>query len=248
VNGVTYIQPVLPVLFLAAGFTMFRYWRRTKGRLPLGPGLALIGLFLFAWPPAACLATRVFEAHFPPLDVPAGNPGAIVVLASSVVAARPPMPSRLGADTLERCQYAAWLHQHWKPLPILACGGDATSEQPAYAITMREALVREGVPASDIWVEDQSRSTYENALYGARILHARGVTAIALVTDGYHMLRADKCFRKQYLQVSPAPSDYRSYHTFQLDDLLPSWEPISWNEDLAHETVGMAWYWFHGWI
>jgi uncharacterized SAM-binding protein YcdF (DUF218 family) len=104
------------------------------------------------------------------------------------------------------------------------------------------------VPPSDIWIEDRSRSTYENALYGARILHGRGVAAIALVTDGYHMLRAQKCFRKQSLSVFAAPSDYRSYRSFQWDDLLPCAEPISWNEDIAHEAVGIAWYWCHGWI
>jgi uncharacterized SAM-binding protein YcdF (DUF218 family) len=38
-----------------------------------------------------------------------------------------------------------------------------------------------GVPAGMIWTEDRSKSTYENALFSAEILRAKGITRIALV-------------------------------------------------------------------
>jgi uncharacterized SAM-binding protein YcdF (DUF218 family) len=66
-------------------------------------------------------------------------------------------------------------------------------------------LEQEGVPPSKIWTEEQSRSTYENALYSAKLLHGSGIHRIALVMEADSMLRAELCFRKQGLEVTPAP-------------------------------------------
>lgn len=244
----TYIQPVFPVLLFLAAVALIRYWRSStppKARLLV---LAIAALFLVSWPPMAILVSRTLEARYPPRMVPTDSADAIVVLASAVYPPCPPIPTpRLGSDTFERCQYAAWLHTHWRPLPVLACGGtDAVG--PPYASTMRDALEREGVPPPAIWLEDRSRSTHENAVFGAALLQKRGIRKIVLVTDAYHMLRSAECFRKQGIIVVPAACGYRSYQGFHLVQLLPGWEPIAWNEDVAHESLGLLWYWIRGWV
>jgi uncharacterized SAM-binding protein YcdF (DUF218 family) len=104
------------------------------------------------------------------------------------------------------------------------------------------------VPASAIWTESQSRTTHENAVYAARVLRSKGVRTIVLVTDAYHMLRSEKCFRKEGLVVIPAACGYRTAGRFKPEELMPGWEPISWNEDFLHEVLGLAWYRLHGWI
>lgn len=96
--------------------------------------------------------------------------------------------------------------------------------------------------------EERSHSTYENALYASEILRKKGLEKIVLVTDGYHMLRAEKSFRKQGLVVVPAPCGFRTFGTFDLIKLIPDWEPIYWNEDALHEITGLFWYWIRGWI
>jgi uncharacterized SAM-binding protein YcdF (DUF218 family) len=113
---------------------------------------------------------------------------------------------------------------------------------------MREALEREGVPASAIWVEQRSRSTHENAVFGAALLKQKGIHKIVLVTEAYHMLRAERCFRKEGLAVVPAACGYRTYQRLALNGFLPGWEPIAWNEEVAHEFLGLIWYWIRGWI
>ena len=60
------------------------------------------------------------------------------------------------------------------------------------------------MPESQVWIADKSRSTYENAKYGAELVKGRGISRIVLVTDAYHMPRAEGCFRKQGLSVAPA--------------------------------------------
>jgi len=245
----TYLQPLFPVLLFFGLFQIVRHRRSMNSPGVRGLMLVLIALFLASWQPAAWLFSRGFEGWYPPKDYPTEDAGAIVVLASAIYPPCPPIPTpRAGSDTYERCQYAAWLHRHWKPLPVLASGGGGSLESPPYALTMKDALQREGVPESAIWMEDRSRTTHENAAYTAAILHRKGIQRIVLVTDAYHMLRAAACFRKESITVIPAACGYRTYREFQIKDLLPGWEPIAWNEDAMHESVGLIWYRFHGWI
>lgn len=246
----TYIQPLLSFLFLLAVVGIVRNWKPGKERKLNLLALAVLGLFLLSWPPVAWLIVRAFEAPFPPQESPPADAQAIVVLASTIYPARPPVPTpRMGSDTFERCQYAAWLYKNWRPLPILVSGGTNMAGTPPYAIEMRAGLRLEGVPDAMIWSEEQSHSTYQNALYSAQVLKKKGIHKMVLVTEAYHMLRAEKCFRKQGLEVVPAACGYRALgSSLHLFELLPGWEPISWNEDLLHEFVGLIWYRFRGWI
>lgn len=242
----TYLQPVFPVLLFLALVALIPRWRATKPWRTRLATLAVGAVFLLSLGVTARLTVHPFEALFPPRTFPAGDADAIVVLASTVYSSCPPMPTpALGFDTYERCRYAAWLHNHWRPLPVLACGGAGDGDIP-YSVTMAEELQREGVPATAIWLEKRSRSTYENALYGAALLREKGIRRIALVTDAYHMLRAEKCFRKQGLEVVPAACGYRTEEGFRMEELVPGWQAIAWNEDAAHECVGLLWYWIRG--
>jgi uncharacterized SAM-binding protein YcdF (DUF218 family) len=98
-----------------------------------------------------------------------------------------------------------------------------------------------------IWTERHSRSTHENAAYGAAILREHGIDTILLVTEAKDMLRAERCFRKEGLAVIPYPIAFRSIGP-TLDELMPSWKAIDRNERTLHETLGLGWYWLHGWI
>jgi uncharacterized SAM-binding protein YcdF (DUF218 family) len=61
------------------------------------------------------------------------------------------------------------------------------------------------------------------------------------------MVRATACFRKQGIAVVPAPSDFRQLGTFSEEAFL-SWRAVRRNEITLHETLGLLWYWLHGWI
>ena len=111
---------------------------------------------------------------------------------------------------------------------------------------MRELLRRAGVPPDLIWTEENSRSTYENALFAAEILRKKGITKVALVVDATSMPRAAACLRKQGIQVLPAPCDFRVFGRPYLDEFIPNWKAVRRNERTLHELVGLAWYWFRG--
>lgn len=243
-NLMSYTEPLLSFVFVMVLLGAIRL-PKCKGKTLVAGGL--LGLLLVSWPPADWLFSRPLEMWFPVRPLPASPADAIVVLASAVDPPhyeRPfPLPDQ---DTYTRCRFAAWLYQHWKPIPVLACGG-TTGREPALAAYMRQVLSAAGVPDSNIWTEERSRSTYENALYGAEVLRGHGVARIVLVVAAQRMVRAAACFRKQGTVVVPVPSDFRQWGPLSEEAFL-SWRAVRRNEITLHETLGLLWYRLNGWI
>ena len=238
----TYAQPLLLICVAVALWGLLTV-RSCKGKHAALCGV--LGLLLISWPPADMLLGLLLEARYvtgpfqPPPDLQA-----LVVLASGVQEGRYERPYPLpDSDTFNRCEHAAWIYRRWGPLPVLACEG----RYPPSGGVMRELLQRAGVAEDMIWPEVQSRSTHENAMYGARILREHGVKLIALVVDAQSMLRAAACFRKEGIEVTPAPSEFRTIGPLR-DEILPNWRAIRRNENTLHEMLGLAWYRLRGWV
>jgi uncharacterized SAM-binding protein YcdF (DUF218 family) len=93
----------------------------------------------------------------------------------------------LGGGAHERPEYAARLFlDHAAPRILISGAGDDEIN--------RRILVRAGVPAGDITVENKSKTTRENALFCAPILQAEKVHSAIIVTSWYHSRRALKTF------------------------------------------------------
>jgi uncharacterized SAM-binding protein YcdF (DUF218 family) len=242
---VTYTEPLILLFCLAALIGLARVWRcNRKGLLVVG----IVGLILCGWPPVEWLLSRPLEARYPVRPFRA-TPGlqAIIVFAAAV---SPPLYERpypqAGYDTVERCAYAAWVYRQIGPVPVLACGGRESGSSPAFAVTMRELLRQAGIPENMIWTEEESRSTYENARFGAKILRSHRIYRVALVIDARSMPRAAAALEKQGIRVAPAPSRFREWDGFR--ELLPGWKAIQGNEETLHETLGFFWYRLRGWV
>ncbi len=241
----TYYQPLILVFLLLIATGLIRM-RKSSGVWV--PTLGLAGLFLLSWPLADWVFSRPLEARYPVRPFSGDSAQAIVVLSEGVDPPHFETPYALPQHgTYARCKLAAWLYTHWRPLPILASGGPVEPGTPPFSEAMHELLREEGVPENDIWTEDRSRSTHENAVYSSQLLRQKGVTRIVLVTDAKSMLRAQLCFQKERLSVLPAPSEFTQFGPLD-EELIPSWKAIYRNELTLHETVGLAWYRLRGWI
>lgn len=215
--GITYTEPILAIGFLLDVPGWVRLRRRGRyGAL----AAAFFLLFLASLPPADWLFSRPLEARYPIRPFASEPVEAIVVLSASVGPAHYECPFALpGSGTVERCAYAAWIHQRLRNLPVLACGGGTPLTASR---AMAEILREKGVPQSLIGTEERSTSTPQNALFGAEILIRRGIRRVALVVDAKSMLRAEAYFRKQGITVAPAPSSFTQLGN-NTDDLLPGW-------------------------
>ncbi|MCA9911851.1 MAG: YdcF family protein [Anaerolineae bacterium] len=112
---------------------------------------------------------------------------------------------RPGYALVRRSRYAADLWQQGYADTILCTGGQAPGQSRSEADACREVLMWRGVPASAILLEEQSRSTEENAIFSRPIIEANGWETVLLVSDGYHLFRAEILFRTRGIPVLLSP-------------------------------------------
>lgn len=125
---------------------------------------------------------------------------AIVVLGAKLSSGGRPSAAFLG-----RIERGAEL---WRagaaPLLLFSGGG-----QPSEARAALEHARSLGVDPAACLLEEASTNTRQNAQRCAPLLQARGVRRVVLVTDGFHLLRAARCFRALGFEVVPAASRRR---------------------------------------
>jgi uncharacterized SAM-binding protein YcdF (DUF218 family) len=172
----------------------------------------LAWLWLWATPAASLALRSHIESRFaavPVLQLPTAE--AIVVLGGSVM---PPgahdrsVDLRTGAD---RVWHAARLYKAGKaPLVLLSGGSDSASSAMSEAQAMQVFLRDLGVPDGAMMLEQGSRNTRQNAEFSSRLLYARGLHRILLVTSAIHMERARREFTRAGLEVIPAATDFEA--------------------------------------
>jgi uncharacterized SAM-binding protein YcdF (DUF218 family) len=239
----TYSQPLMPLAVLLSLWTVLRLRRRGGSKRWWLDFAGVTAVLLVTWPPAAWLAAASLERRYPAAIYPAADAEAIVALSGNSYPANHSQPETVpGFSTQLRATHAAWLFHNWKRVPIVVSGGP-TAGAGTLGSLMRRELLQRGVPDQMIWVEDRSTSTYENAVESTAILRERGIRRIALVTEGFHMWRAELCFRRLGLEVAAAPCAFRTLEVrWSWATLLPSPWGLRVNEECLHEWFGLAWY------
>ncbi len=185
----------------------------------------------------------------------------IVVLGGSTQSAIYPRQMVEVTGAGDRILYAFWLYQQGKADHLLLAGGsiDWLSSEENPATDMASLFKIFGVPEEALWLEPDSRNTYEDAQYSAKILKEKGISRIILVTSALHMPRSVALFEKQGLQVIPAPTDFvvtqRGWDNLtktnlagHLYNLLPSAENLSITSRALKEYLGILVYGIKGWL
>lgn len=132
-------------------------------------------------------------------------------------------------------------------VPIIVSGGRVFETTGREAEIAQATLLRLGVPADKIIIEDQSINTTENARFSKEKLLYYGFKQPILVTSAFHMPRAVKQFEKVGVNVTPFPTDYQTNvkGSWEFRQLWPDADALS-NLSLAvKEYVGLGvihWY------
>ncbi len=203
--------------------------------------LALVILYLFSTQPVASLLIRSLECYpvFNPNQTLPVEPEVIVILGGGLPRKSPEMSGfRPSMYTLERLRYGAWLH-HQTDLPVLVSGGGYRPEATIMADSLKNDF---GVETR--WLEKQSTTTWENALYAREVLPEE-IQSVLLVTHGWHMARAALSFERAGFNVVPAPGMLAdsSKDSFRISRWLPSARHLSDSERALREYAGYLWYW-----
>ena len=244
--GALLLPPVPALLLVLLGFRLRRRWLGT-----LIMGVAALALWLGACVGAAEWARQRLLA--PP---PAVNPAAlkalrpaqatIVVLGGGSENLAPEYGmSNLSAWSLERLRYGIWLSRA-TGLGLGFSGGLGHAGLPGEPeATVAARIAREEFRHPLRWVEDGSRDTRENAVRTLALLHTQGITDIVLVTQDWHMPRAQRAFEQAAaaaampLRVTPAPISLAPRIERPLLRWMPSSEGFTLMRQVVRERVGL---------
>ena len=186
-----------------------------------------------------------------PGEVPAG-PTAIVVLGSGTYTARDwnddrlPVLDRASAGrVLEAIRVFKMTDAAW----IIASGGlvrPSPFEEPT-GRTMRDMLVRAGIPERRLLLETDSRNTHDEAVIVGRMLRTLNVQHVILVTSEIHMRRSLGTFRAEGVRAVPAIAREPAPLMPGMAWVIPSEHGLNRAADVWHEILGLGYYVIRGW-
>lgn len=214
--------------------------------------LLLLGLTVTPLMPTLAVAT--LESWYPPFTPDSGSKfDAIVVLAGGAHARGTLRPTdELSGYSRERTLCGAdYYLQGLAPILVLSGGsGGVFGPSPKEAPQMKRYAHRLGVPEGAMVVEDQSRTTYENAVYTKQRLESG---SILLVTSASHLPRAVALFTKQGFRVTAAPCGYHAkdspgtlWQDVTILDLFPTFFALEQSTHAVTEVAGIIVYWIAG--
>jgi len=176
--------------------------------------LAISFFWLWIWstPLASYTLQSQMESSYPPLSIEAvPSAEAIVVLGGSVGAPSVGFPYANLGPAADRVWHAARLYQAGKaPWVVLSGGADLSLAQESEAKAMAGFIKDLGVPNLALILEEQSRTTSQNASMTAELLKGLNIHHILLITSALHMERAKRLFEKQGLQVEAIATDHEA--------------------------------------
>jgi uncharacterized SAM-binding protein YcdF (DUF218 family) len=102
-----------------------------------------------------------------------------------------------GGDTSARATEAIKLYKSGWSSKLIFSGAAVDKTGPSNAAVMKTLATNSGVPASDIYIDEYSETTKQNAENTKSIFEAHGIKSVILVTSGYHQRRASLEFSKR---------------------------------------------------
>lgn len=141
----------------------------------------------------------------------------VLVLGCSVKGER---PSRMLHQRIEAA--TEYLEKNPDSKAVLS-GGQGPDEKISEAECMRRELVRRGIAADRLYLEDRSTSTEENVAFSAKIIEQNGLNRhVTVVTSDFHCRRGMLLCQRAGLTASstPAATDVYLLGTYWMREML----------------------------
>jgi len=134
---------------------------------------------------------------------------AAIVLGAAVYGSEPSPVYR------ERINHAVLLYKDGVVDKIILTGGVPDGNAKSDAAVAMLYAVHAGVPAADIFLEEQSSITQENLLYAKEVMCEHGMVTALIVSDPLHMKRAMLLARDAGIKGFSSPTKTSVYVSFQ---------------------------------
>jgi uncharacterized SAM-binding protein YcdF (DUF218 family) len=237
----------LLLLCLLAGFFLLLRGRR-RGELAIA--VASIGFLLLAVAPVGSAMLLVLEQRFPrPSALPDQIDGILVLGGAVDQRLSLAYGETVFGSSVARVLAGIALARHHPEAKLALVGGEGDFFPVGFAESRATSsfVIEEGIPAARIVLEEQSRSTHENAVYAKDLIRPKPAEKWILVTSAYHMPRAVACFRAVDWQVIPYPVDFRVDPRTGLRASFNLLEGLSAATVAGKEWAGLVGYRLMGW-
>jgi uncharacterized SAM-binding protein YcdF (DUF218 family) len=227
--------------------------KRAVGRTLLVGLVALYWLMSLPAVARGLQALQLDRVSAPPADLPA-DPFPIIVLGNGLggytaLGGRIELP--LG-QTAMNTLFALHRFRTHPASMVVASGGPHAEGGSSEAAIIRDALIRNRVPADRIIVEDTSGTTREQAIASARIVKQLGAQTCIVVTTPQQMSRAIDLFAREGIKVLPLRAGSLLW---SLDDASPWWRWLmpstvarAVSRDVIYELMAWPYYRVRGWV
>lgn len=232
-----------PFLWIIALSLFAFYQRQDKKRKKLYAVVLLMTLFFSnPW----LISSIQYPFHTPPMPMHANEKYEVGVVLGGYTSYDKVNKAGHFNMSSDRFIQAAWLYKKGFIKKIIVTGGqngftheDNFIEAEFVASNLKDL----GIPPSDIYVENKSRNTIENAELSYKILDSLGLkkNKVVLITSAFHMPRAMETFIKAGYNIRPYPCAFSilpSSIRFSIDSIIPAaWAFDAWGGFLR-EMVG----------
>jgi len=260
-----FLSKLLPQLIYPLGLGLLFQLIAISGRkrrwaLPL----SITGWLVIAVPSMPVVSDALLRqledqaALLTPKTIPKAD--AVLVLGGGI---RPTPANGLGVEVNEAGDRLLCGVRLWKKgkAPVLITSGARVSFTPndpiaAEAVLSQELAQELGIPASAMLLNDQARTTAEEAQQINQLASAKGWKQLIVVTSAFHMPRALASFQQRNnLQIIPVACDYQldPQHHKQavswgelLIDLVPSSSALNQTTQVLKEHLGLLVYKLRG--
>ncbi len=151
---------------------------------------------------------------------------AIIVLGAAVWSG-----GRAGPSLYARTQHAIGLYRAGYASHLILSGG-LGKYPPAEAQVMRQLALAAGVPDQALVLEDGSHSTEENLANSKMLMDARGWRTALVVSDPFHLLRAEMIARDLGIDAYGSPARDSPNYTIREQRIYYT----------AREALALIWY------
>lgn len=209
--------------------------------------MALLAIAVLPIGPALLLP---LEARFPPPVTLPGRIDGIIVLGGSVSTGL----SKTYGETVfsgspARLLAGVELARHYPKARLALLGGEASLFPIGFSESQAslDFVEKEGIARGRVVLEEKSRSTHENALYGKERVKPRPGQKWLLVTSAFQMPRAVASFRAEGWPVIPFPVDFKVDPATAFRPGFNLIDGLTLTTIAAKEWVGLVAYRLFGW-
>jgi len=228
--------PVLFITLSLVGAIAALLWRRFGITVVL---VSTLCLYVAATPAFSSYLAYQLETQIPS-DIDFTDAEAIVVLGADVRRGDGRNSDRIGPASLERLVLAVDAYRRLH-LPIAVSGGRVADWHVAVAQLMKSALEEYfGIPVA--WSEEVSRTTYENALYTARLLQREQINTVVVIAQAADLPRAIWSFERVGMHAIPWPAPRSSLRLDQAQYFVPQSRAFEESFHVLHEMIGSLFY------